>query len=80
MRIQKQVISRLNNLLAKDKLGLNDGFMTAFRSDINHIVGDYFALETQPQIDVQAQENGTYKVLISATATKIKEFGTTLNG
>ena len=78
MRIQKQMISRLNNLLVKDKLGLNDGFLTAFRSDITHILGDYFALGSNVDIEVRHEEDGNYSVLISAKATQIKEFGTTL--
>ena len=78
MKLQKQMISRLQNLLVKDKLGLSDGFMVAFKADITHLVGDYFALQTSPEVKVETAEDGKYTVIVTATATQIKQFGTTL--
>lgn len=75
MKINVQVENRLRDMLTKDKLSA--GFMTAFKSDLFHIVRDYFDTDG---IDVSVNENkdGTYLISITATAKRINVFETTM--
>ncbi|MBO4555099.1 MAG: cell division topological specificity factor MinE [Clostridia bacterium] len=78
MNVKTQISKRLRDMLTKDKLGLSDGFMTAFRSDLTHLVGDYFDLSEGVKIDVKLQEDGKYVLSITATADRINHFETTM--
>ncbi|MBQ9276121.1 MAG: cell division topological specificity factor MinE [Clostridia bacterium] len=78
MRINHAVESRLRVLLTNDKLGLSDGFLTAFKGEISAVFRDYFEGADKPEVDIKENENGKIEIVVSASASKIKSFGTTL--
>ena len=78
MRIDAQVTERLRDMLTKDKLGLSDGFLTSFKADFWGLVCDYFEVEGKPSVLVKEREDGKIELTISATATKLKTFDTTM--
>lgn len=78
MKMSSQMSARIRDMLTKDKLGLNDGFLAAFKGDITHLVKDYFDIEGQICVDVVETEDGKYKLSILATAGKINAFETTM--
>lgn len=78
MTLKTQISKRLRDMLTHDKLSLDDGFMTAFKTDITHIVGDYFDLTGEVQINVEQGEDGKYFVSVTAQASRINRFETTM--
>lgn len=75
MKINVQVENRLRDMLTKDKLSA--GFMTAFKSDLLHLVRDYFDTDGV-DVSVNETKDGTYLISITATAQKINSFETTV--
>ena len=78
MKINHIVEARLRDMLTNDKLGLSDGFLTAFKGEISSVFRDYFEGADKPQVDVKENENGKIEIVVSVSASKIKSFGTTL--
>lgn len=77
MKIKDKMSARIRDMLTKDKLAFDEGFMTAFRADIKHLIGDYFDLDGDLQISVEQRPDGKYVVSVMSVASKIKTFGTT---
>ncbi len=78
MKINSIVEARLRDMLTNDKFGLSDGFLTSFKGEILTVLRDYFEIEDKPRVDIKENENGKIEISISADATKIKTFCTTL--
>lgn len=79
MKVSKDVANRMREMLTKDKIGIKEGFSTALENDVNNVLCDYFALDSKAKITVEQQENGAYFVKIEASASRIKQFQTTLD-
>ncbi|MBR4800781.1 MAG: hypothetical protein IK048_03850 [Clostridia bacterium] len=77
MRFKDKVSARIRDMLTNDKLGLSDGFMTAFQADVTHLVKDYFDVSGQIDVKIFENEDGKYGIKISALADKINTFETT---
>lgn len=79
MKASKQIASRMRDMLTRDKVGIKEGFSTALENDLNNVLGDYFSLDGRAKIDVAQNERGVYKITIEASATRVKQFQTTLD-
>lgn len=79
MRRDREIASRMREMLTRDKVGVKEGFSTALSGDLNRLLGDYFELQEPVDIDIAFCENGEYKISVSACATRIKQFDTTLD-
>lgn len=67
---------RLSAILTRDKVGVSDGFSSALNSDLNKLLNDYFELDRRCEI-VITQEDGIYKLVLEAKASRIKSFSST---
>lgn len=79
MRRDRDIARRMRDMLTHDKVGIKEGFSTAFVGDINRLLADYFDIAEEADTDVTLHENGEYKIVITATASRIKQFDTTLD-
>ncbi len=79
MRANKEIANRMRQMLTNDKIGIKEGFSTALENDVNNVLRDYFALDKVAKVKVEQDENGRYKITVEATATKVKQFQTTLD-
>lgn len=79
MKASKQIASRMRDMLTRDKVGIKEGFSTALENDLNNVLGDYFSLDGRAKIDVAQNERGVYTITIEASATRVKQFQTTLD-
>ena len=79
MRVKEQISTRIKAMLTHDNFDLDEGFMTAFQSDVTHLLGDYFDLQGDVQIDVKLREDGKYALSVCAVAGKVNRFETTIN-
>ncbi len=77
MRKDRQISSRLKEMLSHDKLSYQQGFYTAFCADISHVLYDYFEIEGKPNVKIELQDDGSFEVSICAKAVRIKQFETT---
>ena len=75
MKVKDQVALRLRDMLAKDKL--KTGFVTAFKSDVTHLVKDYFDIDAI-DFDFKETDNGKYEIVVVAKVSRIKQFETTM--
>ena len=78
MKLKDRVQARMRDMLTKDKLGYADGFMTAFKGDLRHLVGDYFDIDGDLNINIEQREDGKYVLSVVAVASKLKLFDTTI--
>jgi len=79
MRYDRNIALRMREMLTHDKVGIKEGFSTALNSDINRILGDYFDLEAPVDINITLTESGSYSVEIRGSASRIKQFESTLD-
>lgn len=77
VKLKDKASARIREMLTKDKLGVSDGFMAAFKADEKHLVDDYFDVDDL-SVKVERREDGKYLVTVLAVASKIKLFDTTL--
>ncbi len=77
--MDRQISARLKDMLTKDKMQVQEGFYTAFCGDAKRVLDDYFELLDKPNVKIELQDDGNYKLSIDATAIKIKSFQTTRN-
>ncbi|MDE7373417.1 MAG: hypothetical protein K2N18_05075 [Clostridia bacterium] len=79
MRQDRNISLRLREMLTHDKVNIKEGFSTALNNDLNRLLCDYFDLKSPVSISVTLLENGEYDLKISACASRIKQFETTLD-
>ena len=79
MRYDRNIATRMRDMLTHDKVGIKEGFSTALNNDLNRLLGDYFDLNTPIEINVSLEENGDYDINIHASASRIKQFESTLD-
>lgn len=78
MKNSRDISQRMQNMLTRDKLNVQPGFLAALTSDINRVLKDYFSLDAPAFVEVNGVENGRYTVIITAGASKILTFSTTV--
>lgn len=66
-------------MLTYDKINIKEGFSTALNNDLNRLLCDYFDLKEPISLQITLTEKGEYDVKISACASRIKQFETTLD-
>lgn len=66
-------------MLTHDKVNIKEGFSIALNNDLNRLLCDYFDLNEPICVSINLNESGNYDVKISACATRIKQFETTLD-
>lgn len=79
MKQARDIAKRMRDMLTQDNVGIKEGFSTALTNDLNRLLGDYFNLSNPISVDISQTESGDYKIQISADASKIKHFDTTLD-
>lgn len=79
MRQDRNISLRLREMLTHDKVNIKEGFSTALNNDLNRLLCDYFDLKEPVSVTVTLLENGEYDLHISACASRIKQFETTLD-
>lgn len=79
MRQDRNIAKRMREMLIHDKVSIKEGFSTALNNDLNRLLCDYFDLNESADIDVALMENGEYRIEIRASASRIKQFETTLD-
>lgn len=79
MRRDREIAKRLKDMITHDKVNVKEGFSTAFASDINRVLNDYFDLKDNAIIDVELGDGGEYTVTVTAEACRIKQFETTMD-
>lgn len=79
MRQDRNISQRLREMLTHDKINIKEGFSTALNNDLNRLFCDYFDLNEPISVDITLKENGDYNVCVTAVASRIKQFETTLD-
>ena len=79
MKISTSVADRMREMLTRDKVGFTDGFAAAMKGDITHALQDYFDIDGEVQISLRQEGDGKYSVNVTASATRIRHFATTLD-
>ncbi len=79
MRQDRDIAKRMRDMLTHDKVGVKEGFSTALMGDLNRLLGDYFDLCDTAEVDVVLHDDGAYGITVTATASRIKQFETTLD-
>lgn len=77
MKLHKEISARVREMLKNDNMNLQQGFLSAFSQDVNHLLQDYFEGCADAKIDIQLLESGSYKVSIETACKRIKTFCTT---
>lgn len=79
MRASKDMASRMRQMLTQDRVGIREGFFVALNSDVKCMLSSYFQLEGSPSISIEQRDDGLYSVAIEASASRIKQFESTLD-
>ncbi len=77
MAFSKQIADRMKNMLVRDKMGVGDGFIEVFKTDLKRLICDYFDLDGDIDVKVELKDNGKYQVDLSYTATNTRGFCST---
>ena len=76
MKTSKATFDRLKKMLVYDKMGVGDGFMGVFKTELSRFFKDYFVLDSEVDVKVELDDYGFYRVNISFTAEDTKKFST----
>ena len=68
---------RLKDILIKDKVKATPGFLDVFKSDLRHLLGDYFELDSDVYLELELTDKGDFYVIINTRANRIKTFMST---
>ena len=64
--------ARLRQVLARDRMQAGTEMMAMLRSDMRHLLGDYFDLDADSvMVHLEPKEDGSYQVHIVAKAIRI---------
>ena len=77
MRASREIADRMKAILARDKMGIHAGFMSALNGDVSRVFSDYFDLAEPPVVGVKPDDDGNYEITVAATAVRVKRFETT---
>ena len=68
---------RLKDILIKDKVKATHGFLEVLKSDLRHLLGDYFELDSDVYLELELTDKGDFYVIINTRANRIKTFMST---
>ena len=77
LRASRLMAERLKEMLTRDKLGVKEGFVSSLCKDTARLLGDYFELESPPEVRISAGEEGGYEISVKALSSDVKRFETT---
>ena len=72
MKPSKMTYERMKNMLVRDKLGVSDGFMQVYKTELSRLTADYFNLDGNLDMKIELLDDGEYKVQIEFVATETK--------
>ena len=58
LRASRLMAERLKEMLTRDKLGVKEGFVSSLCKDAARLLGDYFEMESPPEVRISAGEEG----------------------
>lgn len=65
--------ARLVRVLVQDRMGTSDETLSMLRSDLLHLLEDYFDLDADSlKVGLDAKEDGAYRLRVVAKAVRIK--------
>ena len=73
MKIKKQEIIRIENIINGDRQAPDDNFKSLLLTDLNNLLSDYFNLTLNPELKV-VKSNSGFNVEIFFMADSIKKF------
>lgn len=79
MRASRDIANRMRDMLTQDKVGIKDGFAISLKNDLQSLLSNYFQLEEKVYINITQQDDGQYAISIRTTASRIKQFESTLD-
>ena len=74
MKPSKMTYERMKNMLVRDKLGVSDGFMQVYKTELSRLTADYFNLDGNLDMKIELLDDGEYKVQIEFVDTETKGF------
>ena len=74
MKRKNAEISRLKNMIDKDRLSFSEEFFELVNADVNRVLREYFQIKATPNI-VFEKRGEEIAVFISFSASGIKNFG-----
>lgn len=77
MKPSKMTYERMKNMLVRDKLGVSDGFMQVYKTELSRLTADYFNLDGNLDMKIELLDGGEYKVQIEFVANETKGFSVT---
>ena len=77
MKPSKMTYERMKNMLVRDKLGVSDGFMQVYKTELSRLTADYFNLDGNLDMKIELLDDGEYKVQTEFVATETKGFSVT---
>ena len=77
MKPSKMTYERMKNMLVRDKLGVSNGFMQVYKTELSRLTADYFNLDGNLDMKIELLDGGEYKVQIEFVATETKGFSVT---
>ena len=77
MKPSKMTYERMKNMLVRDKLGVSDGFMQVYKTELSRLTADYFNLDGNLDMKIELLDDGEYKVQIEFVATETNGFSVT---
>ena len=54
MKPSKMTYERMKNMLVRDKLGVSDGFMQVYKTELSRLTADYFNLDGNLVFNVES--------------------------
>lgn len=73
MKLNKNSIIRVENMINSDRMKSADGFVDLLTSDINRVLKDYFDFKGSPSVAV-CKNGNSFAVNISVSAERIRAF------
>lgn len=70
---EKNSKARLEQMLDRDKEGMNDASRKAALADLERVAGEYFDLDGEAKLDVK-RVKGRYEINFSFRAVRVKNF------
>ncbi len=80
MRSDRDISSRMREMLVQDKIFIREGFLTAMKSDLGKLLDGYFELASPIGVAIDRECDGAaYTVRVTFAASNLRSFDTTLD-
>lgn len=75
MKVKRNSMIRMENLINGDRLKNSGGFIGLLTGDVDRVLKDYFDYKGYPKVEV-VKNGGNFTVSIMLTAERIRSFST----